>query len=55
MLLDKKDTGKITVIQRKKKREIIEEQGKVVNVPTHESEEKKKALQQTGDDATQGW
>jgi len=53
--LDDKKEGKITVIQRKKKREIIEEQGKVVNVPTDASEEKKKSLQQTGEDATQGW
>jgi hypothetical protein len=53
--LDEKKKGQITIIQKKKKREIIEEEGKVVNVPTDVSEEKEKALQQTGEDATQGW
>jgi hypothetical protein len=53
--LDEKKKGDITIIEKKKKTEIIEEQGKTVNVPTDSSEEKKKALQQTGDDATQGW
>ena len=54
-ILDEKKKGQITIIQKKKKREIIEERGKAVNVPSDVSDEKKKALQQAGDDATQGW
>jgi len=50
-----KDEGQFTVEQRKKKREIIEEKGHRVDVPPDVSDEKKKALAQTGDDATQGW
>ena len=53
--MDEKKKGQITIIQKKKKSEIIEEQGKAVNLPPDVSDEKKKALQQTGDDATQGW
>ncbi len=50
-----KKRGQITVEEKKKNREIISEQGKEVEVPTHTSEERKKALEQTGEDATQGW
>jgi len=50
-----KELGQITVDEAKKRQEIISEQGKEVEVPTHFSETKKKALQQTGEDATQGW
>lgn len=53
--MDEKKKGQITIIQKKKKREIIEEQGKEVNLPPDVSGEKKKALKQTGEDATQGW
>jgi len=49
-----KKRGEFTIQQRKKKREIFEEQGYRVEVPPDVSEEKKKALEQTGDDATQG-
>ena len=54
---DKEKEGQFTIYQKKKKREIIEEQGKRVDVPpgVGEGEEAKKALDQTGDDATQGW
>ena len=52
---NKKETGDFTIQQRKKKREIIEERGHQVNVPPDVGEEEKKALNQTGDDATQGW
>jgi hypothetical protein len=47
--------GQFTIEQKKKKREIFEEKGNRVDVPPDVSEEKKKALAQTGDDATQGW
>lgn len=47
--------GKFTVQQRKKKREIIEENGHQVTVPPDVGDEEKKALKQTGDDATSGW
>jgi hypothetical protein len=53
--LGEKKRGQITVEQRKKKREIIEEQGKRVDVPPDVGEQEKKALKQTGHDATQGW
>ena len=52
--LDEKK-GQFTTIQRKKKREIIEEGGHQVNVPPDVDDEEKKALEQTGDDATSGW
>ncbi len=50
-----KDVGKFTVEQKKKKREIFEENGHRVEVPPDVGDEEKKALEQTGDDATQGW
>jgi len=53
--LEKKKKGQFTIEQRKKKKEIIEESGHQVNVPPDVSEEEKKALKQTGDDATAGW
>ena len=52
---DAKEEGKFTVEQKKKKREIIEESGKRVDIPPDVGEQNKKALDQTGDDATQGW
>ena len=51
--MDKK--GRFTVIQKKKKKEIIEENKQKVSIPTDASIEKKKALEQTGDDAISGW
>jgi hypothetical protein len=53
--LDDKKKGDFTTLQRKKKREIIEENHNQVNLPPDVSDEEKKALDQTGDDATSGW
>lgn len=53
-MVDDKKKGDFTIQQRKKKREIIEENHHQVNIPADVSEEKKKALEQTGD-ATSGW
>ncbi|MCW3999703.1 MAG: hypothetical protein NWE93_05650 [Candidatus Bathyarchaeota archaeon] len=53
--MTEQERGQITVEQKKKNREIFEEQGKRVEVPPDVSEQKKKALRQTGEDATQGW
>lgn len=50
-----KEKGDFTVQRRKKKREIIEENRHQVNLPPDVSEEQKKALEQTGEDATSGW
>jgi hypothetical protein len=50
-----KERGQFTIEQRRKKREIIEEQDKRVNIPPDVGEQEKKALDQTGDDATSGW
>ncbi len=52
---EEKDEGQFTVWQKKKKREIIEEEGNRVEVPPDVGDQEKKALEQTGDDATQGW
>ena len=51
----KNKKGEFVVEQKKKKREIIQEGKKQVAIPPDVSEEKKKALDQTGDDATSGW
>lgn len=55
IFFSKDKRGEFSVQQRKKKREIIEEGGHQVDVPPDVSDEKKKALAQTGDDATSGW
>lgn len=52
---DEKKKGDFTIEQKKKKREIIEENHHQINIPSDVSNEKKKALKQTGDDATSGW
>jgi len=54
-LVDDKKKGEFTVQQRKKKREIIEENSHQVNIPPDVGDEEKKALEQTGEDATSGW
>ena len=54
-MADKQKRGEFTVQQRKKKREIIEENHHQVNIPPDVSDEEKKALEQTGEDATSGW
>ena len=51
----KNKKGEFTIQQKKKKREIIEEGKYQVDIPSDVSEEEKKALEQTGDDATSGW
>ncbi len=52
---EKNRKGEFTILQNKKKREIIEEGKRQVSVPPDVGEEEKKALEQTGDDATSGW
>lgn len=47
--------GEFVIQQKKKKRDIIEEGKNQVDVPSDAKEEEKKALDQTGDDATSGW
>ena len=47
--------GQITIRQRKKKKEVIEEGHQKVDLPPDVSDEEKKALDQTGEDATSGW
>jgi hypothetical protein len=54
-LAEEKKRGQITVEKKKKKREIFEEGGHRVDVPPDVSDEDKKALEQTGEDATSGW
>ncbi len=54
MLLTPKKKGEVTVLRKKKKKEMIEEQGKSVVVPIGVGAESK-PLDQTGDDATSGW
>ena len=50
-----KKKGQFAVEQKKKKREIIEEGKRRVDVPADVGDEEKKALEQTGEDATAGW
>ena len=53
--LGEKSKGEFIVLERKKKREIIEENKHRVDVPPDVGAEEKKALGQTGEDATSGW
>jgi len=55
VLVDDEKKGDFTIEQKKKKREIIEEDHHRVNIPSDVGDEEKKALEQTGDDATSGW
>ncbi len=52
---EKNKKGEIVIVQKKKKLEIIQEGKKQVDVPLGIGDEEKKALDQTGDDATSGW
>ena len=52
---EKNKKGEFAIQEKKKKREIIQEGKKEVVLPSDVSEEEKKALEQTGDDATSGW
>ena len=54
-MAEEKKKGQIAIRQRKKKKEIIEEGHNCVNLPEDVGDEEKKALKQTGDDATSGW
>ncbi len=49
------ERGSFTIEQKKKKREIFEEQGHQTNVPPDVSDERKKALDQKGEDAEASW
>lgn len=53
--VEEKKKGEFTIEQRKKKREIIEENSHRVDIPPDVSDEEKKAAEQTGEDATSGW
>ena len=53
--LEKEKKGEFTIQQRKKKKEIIEESNHQVNIPADVNDEEKKAMEQTGEDATSGW
>jgi hypothetical protein len=52
---EKNKKGEFVIQQKKKKRDIIEEGKNQADVPSDDREEEKKALDQTGDDATSGW
>ncbi len=52
---EERKKGQITIRQRKKKKEIIEESSHTVTLPQDVGDEEKKALDQTGEDATSGW
>jgi hypothetical protein len=52
---EKNKKGNFTVEQKKKKREIIQEGKHQVEIPPDVGEEEKKALEQTGEDATGSW
>ena len=54
-MTEERKKGQFTIRQRKKKSEIIEESHRQVNLPPDVGEEEKKALKQTGDEATSGW
>lgn len=53
--MENKKKGEFTILEKKKKREIIEENKHQINLPSDVSDEEKKALEQTGEDATSGW
>ena len=52
---EKNKKGEFVIEQKKKKHEIIQEGKNEVDIPTDVGDEEKKALDQTGDDATSGW
>jgi len=51
----KNKKGEFVIEQKKKKHVIIEEGKNQVDVSSGVGDEEKKALDQTGDDATSGW
>jgi hypothetical protein len=52
---EKNKKGEFVIEQKKKKHEIIQEGKNEVDIPAGVGDEEKKALDQTGDDATSGW
>jgi hypothetical protein len=52
---EKNKKGDFVIEQKKKKHEIIQEGKKQVDIPSDVGKEEKKALEQTGEDATAGW
>jgi hypothetical protein len=54
-LPEEQKRGEFTIEQKKKKREIIEEQGHRVEVPPDVGEQEKKALAETSEEGTSGW
>jgi hypothetical protein len=52
---EKNKKGEFVIVQKKKKREIVQEGKKQVEIPPEVGDEEEKALNQTGDDATSGW
>lgn len=52
---EKNKKGEFTIEQKKKKHEIIQEGKNEVDVPPGVGDEERKALDQTGDDATSEW
>lgn len=52
---EKNKKGEFTIEQKKKKREMIQEGKHQVEVPPDVGDEEKKALEQTGEDATGSW
>jgi hypothetical protein len=52
---EKNKKGEFVIEQKKKKHEIIQESKNKVDVPKGIGDEEKKALDQTGDDASSGW
>lgn len=52
---DEKNKGQFVIRRKKKTKEIIEEGKRKVEVPPDVGEAEKKALEQTGEDATSGW
>jgi hypothetical protein len=51
----KNKKGEFAIEQKKKRHDIIQEGKNQVDVPSGVGDEEKKALDQTGDDATSGW
>ncbi len=52
---NREEKGQFTIIEKKKKKETIQEGNKKADIPPDVGDEEKKALDQTGEDATSGW
>jgi hypothetical protein len=53
--LKKNNKGTFVIEEKRKKQEIFQENQHQTNVPPDVSDQKKKALKETGEDATNGW